>query len=162
MPELVCGTTRLNLASQSEPFGLLCSMSLPVAFVSVEFVLGVVGIGEYLIFAPVAGFVPAGTHVGVAAVLVLVLVLLGSFGVVEGVLLDVSVDGVVPDAPSMVPDALVGQLVFGVAVVGVAGVVGVVVVLPDGVVCAPAGAARTPMRANAAARLKSRFMPVAP
>lgn len=131
---------------------------------SVEFVLGVVGIGEYFTFVPVAGFVPAGAHVSVVVVVVLVLVLLllGSFDVAGVVLLDVSVDGVVPDAPSIVPDALVGQFVFGVAVVGVAGVVGVVVVLPDGVVCAPAGAARTPMRAKAAARLKSRFMPFAP
>lgn len=154
------GTTRLNLASQSEPFGLLWSMSAPVAaFVSAGFAAGAAGvIGEYLIFAPVAGFVPGAAHVAVLA----------SVDEVAGVVpLDVSVllfaevpfvpelldevpEGVVPDPPSIVPDAPVGQLVFGVAVVGAEGVVGVV--------CAPAGAANAPVRASAAARLNSRFI----
>jgi len=150
------GTTRLNLESQSEPFGLLCSMSAPVAFVSVEFVAGV--IGEYLIFAPVAGFVPGAAHVAVVAsfdVFVLVVpldvsvLLFADVPFVPEVLGEV-LDGVVPDPPSIVPDAPVGQLVFGVAVVGVDGVVGVV--------CAPAGAANAPVRASAAARLNSRFI----
>jgi len=154
------GTTRLNLESQSEPFGLLCSMSVPVvAFVSVEFVDGAAGvIGEYLIFAPVAGFVPGAAHVAVVAsfdVFVLVVpldvsvLLFADVPFVPEVLGEV-LDGVVPDPPSIVPDAPVGQLVFGVAVVGVDGVVGVV--------CAPAGAANAPVRASAAARLNSRFI----
>lgn len=150
-------------------------MSPPVAaFVSVEFVAGVVGvIGEYLIFAPVAGFVPGGVQVAVVAVLLVPMPVFASFDVfVEVVPLDVSVllfaevplvpdvpevlldDGAVPDPPSIVPDRPVGQLVFGVAVVGVDGVVGVV--------CAPAGAANAPVRAIAAARLNSRFIFLAP
>jgi hypothetical protein len=153
------GTTRLNLESQSEPFGLLCSMSAPVALVSVEFVDGAAGvIGEYLIFAPVAGFVPGAAQaavlvsvdvpVAVAAADVSVL-LFADVPFVPDVLGEV-LEGVVPDPPSIVPDAPVGQLVFGVAVVGVDGVVGVV--------WAPAGAANAPVRASAAARLNSRFI----
>lgn len=60
-------TTRLNFASHSGPFGLLRSMSVFVAFV-LGIVDGVVVIGEYLTFAPVAGFVPGAAHVGVVAV----------------------------------------------------------------------------------------------
>lgn len=64
---LVGETTRLNFASQSEPFGLLRSISVFVALVF-GIVDGVVVIGEYFTFAPVAGFVPGAAHVGVVAV----------------------------------------------------------------------------------------------
>lgn len=161
-PTLLFGTTRLNFASQSAPFGLLCNMSVVALLVvgaAFMFVDGIVVFGQ---FAVVGGFV------------VVVVVVVDDGGVIEPVLLvsevEDDVSGVVGEVVDGVDVVFVDdvevadgkQLVVAGVVVVVVGCVVVLFVGFDGVVCAFTGAASAPIKATAAANPNSLFMPRAP